>query len=177
MPKYWSPAKFTAAIRRDVANIEATAQGAFRKKLSSFLKDLSRGIIANSPVNPPSKYAMNDFINNTYIVTDKMPTTFDVDQDDSRDYKGPVPSSIANLSAVLKVIQSNQPIPKTITIINESSKGDFQYAQLVQKYGWSKTPAYRPFFKGLQHAFNKHPDMFSTVYSVWSAEDQKPYGD
>ena len=170
MAKHWSPSKFTMDLKRDSANIQATVRGAFRKKLSTFLKDLSSGIIAHSPVNPPSEYALNNYISNTYIVQGSSQRNYDVDMDEQRSYKSYRPSAIANLFSIVKKIQSDQPIPKILTIINQSSKGDFQYSQLVQKYGWKHVEAYKPFYKGLQYALSKHPDMGNIVYSVQSTD-------
>lgn len=154
---------FAMSIKKIGNKVTQETQKVVQDTLISYLKDLSTGIIANSPVSTesyggigvPAKFATNSYVSNTFIYTDNTtPGTFELLEDEYAGYNGgvDVPKTIGGLSEVIAQCKDFSKFPRKITIENrtKSPYTGFPYGLLVERYGWSSgVPPYSPFKKAL----------------------------
>lgn len=161
----------------------------FRDQARAFLRDLSDGILANSPcIERGSEYSSNSFINHTHIDAYNVKSgefgkpgymtqerrvasagyLYDAMGNKIQTLHLNVPNTIDNLDFVLNLFGRWDTIPPYIYIWNGSiDRRGIDYTVFVQHTGWMTTKAYRPFFKGWKYAKSKHPAFTSRRQFKW----------
>ena len=143
----------------------------FRDQARTFLRDLSKQIIAYSPIYQDAPSATNSYVNHTVIQADSTATQIQPKQFGAYPGMNYVPSDVVDLDEVLALFGRWKTVPSRVYIWNRSADefGQQQYADRVESTGWDTKPPYRPFKRGWQaaktHFKLRSPVWYNKVFS------------
>lgn len=166
--------RFKSALERELKKNTWYFRRKVRDQMVKFLKDLSKGIIANSPSKEKTGTSTSSFLNHTSIdAYDSRTGSFGLvaHEEEKKQYRRSN-TNIRGLNRVLGLFNDWRTIPQHIYIWNKSVNKGYDYTHFVETDGWKHTRPYKPFHKGWEYARSQNPGFLkSRVAYNWGRND------